>query len=559
MSYTQGIDHVVETIQGLPKDGPRCSLLIGAGCSVTAGIPIARDFVTEIEKRYPQKYRLADPKIYPRCMRQLLPRERRDLIANYVDTALINWAHIAIACLIREGWVDRVLTTNFDPLVVRACALLNEFPAVYDLVASPRYKASDVPDKAIIYLHGQRTGFVLVNTDEEATKYSEGLAPVFEDATQGRPCIVVGYSGESDPVFNHLAGMSTFDEGLYWVGYKDSEPALHVRDALLKRFEGVYYVPGFDADGFFVTLARKLGVFPPDLIAKPFTHLDDCLQTLTPEFTEPGQDTPTEAYRGTRDLISQAIQRYEKKVVEDTEDAKREIDEASSLSVLQSLMMAGDYDAVISEYEKAPQEASQEIRNLAARAHLLRGNALLERGQAAQGEEAGRLLAEAIENYQAALAIKSDYHVALHNWGLALYEQAKRKAGAEADHLFEEACKKYEAAVKIKPDFHEALNNWGAALGQHAAMPHMAERSKEMFLLAKEKALEVERIKPGEGAYNAACASARLGEEEECRKWLETALEHGTLLKRSRLEKDPDLASVRDAAWFKALLEKAPQ
>ena len=58
--------------------------------------------------------------------------ELRDLVAEYVDSAKINWAHICIALLFQAGYVDRVLTTNFDPLVNRACALLGQFPAVYD-------------------------------------------------------------------------------------------------------------------------------------------------------------------------------------------------------------------------------------------------------------------------------------------------------------------------------------------------------------------------------------------------------------------------------------------
>jgi hypothetical protein len=49
---------------------------------------------------------------------------RRDLIAGYIDKAKINWAHLALAQLIENGFVDRVLTTNFDPLVSRACALV---------------------------------------------------------------------------------------------------------------------------------------------------------------------------------------------------------------------------------------------------------------------------------------------------------------------------------------------------------------------------------------------------------------------------------------------------
>ena len=80
-------------------------------------------------------------------MSELLLSERRDLIAEYVDKAKINWAHLCIALLVQAGFVDRVLTTNFDLLVVRACALLNEFPAIYDFAASQLFKSPDIPEQ----------------------------------------------------------------------------------------------------------------------------------------------------------------------------------------------------------------------------------------------------------------------------------------------------------------------------------------------------------------------------------------------------------------------------
>ena len=126
------ICEVVEVVRNAQKIGRKCTLLIGSGCSVTAGIPAAKGFVERIESDWPEAYKRATNKTYPQCMTQLLPDERRALIAEYVDKAKINWAHIGIAQLIKHGFVDRVLTTNFDPLVVRACALANEYLAVYD-------------------------------------------------------------------------------------------------------------------------------------------------------------------------------------------------------------------------------------------------------------------------------------------------------------------------------------------------------------------------------------------------------------------------------------------
>ena len=157
-SINRTIEDVLETLTNCKASGKKCSLLIGAGCSLSAGIPLANGFVEEIKNRHRQDYNRAPEKTYPHCMAELPPGLRRDLIAEYVDKAKLNWAHIGIAQLIAEGYVDRVLTTNFDPLVSRACARVGEFPAIYDFAASQVFKPALVPKQAIFHLHGQQLG-----------------------------------------------------------------------------------------------------------------------------------------------------------------------------------------------------------------------------------------------------------------------------------------------------------------------------------------------------------------------------------------------------------------
>src|SRR6266540_4371031 len=117
----------------------------------------------------------------------------------------------------KVGYIDRVLTTNFDPLVLRACALVGLYPATYDLATSQLFEPDKVPEQAIFHLHGQRTGFILINTEAAFEKHSKLLAPIFEDAGRGRVWLVVGYSGKNDPVFDHLANVDCFDNTLYWI------------------------------------------------------------------------------------------------------------------------------------------------------------------------------------------------------------------------------------------------------------------------------------------------------------------------------------------------------
>jgi len=71
------LEDVFETLKNAKARGKKCSVLIGAGCSVTAGIPTAQGFVDIIKERYHRDYERADEKTYPKCMSQLATDEQR--------------------------------------------------------------------------------------------------------------------------------------------------------------------------------------------------------------------------------------------------------------------------------------------------------------------------------------------------------------------------------------------------------------------------------------------------------------------------------------------------
>ncbi len=489
------VKEIAETLRNAKDRNKCCSLLIGAGCSVKAGIPAAAGFVDIIKERYPLTFDRALEKTYLKCMAELSSSDRRDLIAEYVDKAKINWAHVCIALLMREGYVDRVLTTNFDPLVMKACALLGEFPAVYDLAASQLFKAADIPGKAIIYLHGQRTGFVLMNTEEDVKNHSEALGPVFADAGQGRIWIVAGYSGENDPVFEHLAGVSCFYNGLFWVGYEDNEPRRHIRDGLPEAKKDAFFTKGYDADSFFVTLTQELGIFPPDFITRPFTYLDGIFEKLTP-WDLPKQITEQDIPKTTRQLIHKAMEKYEAEVLEKIPAEGANDDDISQLELAtQKHLMAGKYDKAIALRDRLEGTPSAEFSESLSWAYILQGNVLYKQAETKTGEEADNLFALAGEKYRQAIKIKPDNHEALNNWGAAFSEQAKTKTGDEADSLFALAGEKYRQVLEIKPDKPEALYNWGNALSEQAKTK-TGDEADSLFAQGGEKYRQALEIKP---------------------------------------------------------------
>jgi hypothetical protein len=66
---------------------------------------------------------------------------------------------------------------------------------------------------------------------------------------------------------------------------------------------------------------------------------------------------------------------------------------------------------------------------------------------------------------------------------------------------------------------------------------------------------KAENIKGGSASYNLACVNALMGNEEDCKKWLQKSKEKGTLPSLKHVNEDKDLDSVRDKQWFKDLIK----
>lgn len=517
------IDDVVETLNEAKHNQRRCSVLVGAGCSATAGIPLATRFVSIIKERFPGAYIRAAEKTYPYCMAELRPGQRHDLIAEYVDKAKINWAHLALAQLLINGYVDRVLTTNFDPLVARACAILGIFPAIYDFAASQTFKPAAIPDQAVFYLHGQRSGFVLLHTTREVERLSEDLTPVFEDAGRGRVWLVVGYSGDNDPVFLKLAEVPSFEFPLFWVGYRNEAPGRHVVDRLLVDDKGAFLVEGFDSDTFFVQVAQKLGCFPPELLKRPFTHLCRQLESFTPFAIQPGlgEIDVTEVARLT---LQRAIEQFESPGAPE----RRTVE--GTMALAQSFLLAGQYERVLEIATAAgPEEMLAEptywahlklgnqfrdqavklATNLAqpmfVRAYACYqsafqrmpqrhealsawGTALLDQARLNRDDpvEVDRLHGLAATKFEEACRIKPTDDQGLTNWGTVLLDRARTKSGPEAERLFEQAAEKYRAAIAVKPDLHEARNSLGLVSLQRAINREGTDADRLYELAAKQ-------------------------------------------------------------------------
>ncbi len=472
MSYkTADIKRIIQDVKDA-KDHKRCvAILMGAGMSVSADIPAANGVMDDIKKRFPASVRNAE-RSYAAYMSALSKGQRDDLIKEYVSKAKLNWAHIHLASLIKAKYIDRVLTVNFDPLVVRSLSMLNIYPAVYDFAASQYFEPDGVVDPSVFYLHGQHTGFVMLHEQKELDRHAEKLGNVFEDSGRDRLWIVVGYSGYNDPVLKRLSGVNRFKHNLFWIGYKDNPPAEHVQNDLLGK-EGAFHVPGYDADGFFRELAMGvLKTHLPSIIDKPFTHLKDTLSMIAPY---PVDDKTTDPTEQKRKWIEAAIDGFEKdQGFEKIEAARRELERDKIIQATRDAWINDEYGKLDELRQKVESLNIPQARGNLAHAYYNWGVTLYE-----QGDYTG-----AIEKSHQAIELKPDNAVAYIIWGLAL--------GGQGNCIGE--IEKYRKAIELKPDYAEAYNNWGFALGKQGNAAGAIEKYQKAIELKPDIAEAYENL-----------------------------------------------------------------
>jgi tetratricopeptide (TPR) repeat protein len=371
------------------------------------------------------------------------------------------------------------------------------YPATYDFAASHAFNPAEVPSPSIFYLHGQRSGFALMNTETECRRQAKILKPVFEDAGRGRVWIVVGYSGENDPVFTHLSQVPRFDHNLYWIGYQKADPPIHVTEKLLSDERYAFNVSGYNADGFFITLAQRLGCFPPQIVSDPFTHLDSLLQGVC-DFPVSEQKDRLDPVISTRSLLRAARQVFK------TDPGARRFDE------LKRPYVQGKYDQVIKLARKHSDLTAREkhlfISSLLMKATLSSHVVLKRRLRTTRGR--------------------------LHS----------------IEKLIREALRMSQSG--------ETLGSVGRTL---LATSYGYPENEALRIVRRALTLltKASKITPHGNLYNLACAQSRLGDAKKAKMLLEEALAKDEDMPGStHVQRDPDFASMRSAAWFQKFLGK---
>jgi hypothetical protein len=290
------LKHLAASLKDAKEEGGAI-LLVGAGISVSAGIPPAQQLMKIAIENFPnyfteQEQHLAQDDLsqlqYNNIMTKLSNVKRKELFKWFIEgnkekgikKAKLNFAHIAIAELLKQGYFSRILTVNFDPLLIHACYMVGmyPFPAIYDLGAMGQVNAELLHNPSIVYLNGQHVGFVQRNTTDQLEAHKETLTQIVRSTGCSKTWVVAGYSGENDPLMDALNGLKPFNNWLYWLEY-GNQVLQKETHRFLEKDEECKVIYGCDADDTFISIISSLEC-KLEFIENPQTEFENFFKNI---------------------------------------------------------------------------------------------------------------------------------------------------------------------------------------------------------------------------------------------------------------------------------------
>lgn len=247
---------------------PRFAFFLGAGASRQSGILTAGEMIrhfkeqivlqrgpdelkTEEEKAKwlsEQDWYRAEGSEYCKCFECFEPKEsgRQRYIESIIEEHAPSFGYVVLANLMAQGYINTIITTNFDDLVYSACTTFTGIRPIvyaYGVMASEMRFTAQRPK--ILKLHGDYLYSALKNTGTELAAQDPNMIRQLRQVLSEYGLIVVGYGGGDKSVMQALSEMSERQD-LYWC-VRRGEKQLHEDVGELLREKGGYLV---EIDGF---------------------------------------------------------------------------------------------------------------------------------------------------------------------------------------------------------------------------------------------------------------------------------------------------------------------
>lgn len=270
------------------------ALFLGAGASVSSGIPSAQSCILEwkrnlfltnnpglenqfselslvsVQRRIQQW--LDAQNIYPPdgdsdeygfYIQACFPisEDRRAFFIEKARNAHPHYGYRLLCHLAQANVIRSVWTTNFDGLVARAASCFNLTPIEIGIDTQERvFRPINDSELLCVSLHGDYRYDKLKNTSDELQQQEGALRRALIDELRHRSLIVCGYSGRDQSIMESLhASYSEQGTGtLYWCGYGEIDASGAIADLIAharSRGRQAFYVPTFGFDDLMNRLA----------------------------------------------------------------------------------------------------------------------------------------------------------------------------------------------------------------------------------------------------------------------------------------------------------------
>lgn len=293
--------------RGVENDSGKAVFLIGAGCSVSAGIPLGRDLAKLAARKLADFYShgqqcAPEPEhalnwlkghdyireevtwknlygvIFEDHFRS--PQEQQEIVQQAINEGrgFINWAHLCLGELIRERYIHTVLTTNFDQLVLESIVRTGIIPVVADGIESLTRIDSKPRYPQVVHLHGSLHTYKVRNSRsdvEETANYAAMQRAIYQLLHDSYLLVVIGYAGGEEGIMLLLHEVTKMepDNVIYWVLYSSDPDRLSDYAKKLLNGKNKFLILGQDADTFFAKLANALKIGAPNWLRDPTTVL----------------------------------------------------------------------------------------------------------------------------------------------------------------------------------------------------------------------------------------------------------------------------------------------
>lgn len=310
-------DLIKDLLKSLRKEEQswgRAVFWIGAGCSFSAGIPLASEIAQQCVMRLADTYSSGktskeDPlaalkwlhenewgnkswysdgkpqwaKLYGQIFAEefkSVPEQREVILGSIAQGKdRINWAHLCLGELVKRGYIHTILTTNFDQLVLDGIIRTGILPVIADGMESLTRIDSMPKTPQVVHLHGSMHTYNLRNSTADLLETEQELALKGMLYALLRDCsilVVIGYGGGEEGVMKVLLEVAKSLPNLviYWTMYEGTPDSLseEARE-LLRLGHNKFFIPKSDADTLFAQIMEELGIGIPEWMDNPTTNL----------------------------------------------------------------------------------------------------------------------------------------------------------------------------------------------------------------------------------------------------------------------------------------------